>query len=56
MFHGIVEPKELAPNERFPSLLMMIIVSPKDKVNDIDDCSFDDDSADDVSDHDFGAC
>lgn len=56
MFHSIVESKEFAPNKRFPSLLMMIVVSPKDKVNDIDDCSFDDDAANDISNHNLGAC
>lgn len=56
MFNSIIEPKELASNKRFPSLLMMVIISPKDKVNDIDDCSFYDDSANHVSYHDLGTC
>lgn len=35
---------------------MMVIVSPKSKVNDIDDCSFNDDPTNDLSNHDLGAC
>lgn len=35
---------------------MMEIVGPKSEVNDIDDCSFYDDCADDIANHDLDAC
>ena len=56
MLYGIVESEELASNKGLPSLLMMVIVSPKSKVNDIDDCSFYNDPANDISNHNLDTC
>lgn len=52
MFDNVVDSEEIAPDEGFPDVVVVVVVSPKVEVYDIDCEPFDDDTTDDVSDED----